>query len=76
MKVGDLVTDPGHNKPGTGIILCVRECMVQGELTGALSIETYWPELEDDKLGPIRRNNTHEPWFQYDVISDNGVRCA
>ena len=68
MKIGDLVTDHMALMPGVGIIISVRECMVQGELTGALSIESYWPEAGEKA---IKRNNTHEPWFRYEVISEN-----
>ena len=73
MKVGDLVTDPGHNTPGYGVVLNVRECVIQGEVTGALSVETYWPELEASGRDPIKRNNTREPWFRMELVQAKQV---
>ena len=52
-----------------GIVTIVRECMVEGKLTDALSIETYWPKL-CGTYAAFKMNNTHGPWFSLEVVNE------
>ena len=69
MKIGDLVRDKEAPDIGVGIVTIVRECMVEGKLTDALSIETYWPKL-CGTYAAFKMNNTHGPWFSLEVVNE------
>ena len=70
MKVGDLVRDTHAPDIGYGTILIVRECISEGKLIDALSIETYWPKLHGT-YAALKKNNTKEPWVSLEVISED-----